>query len=927
MSETAPLHLTEERWRRLEALFHAALDLTGPERELFIERETGTDADLQRELRAMLQHANRAADRIAATIERVAGHATDGQDWIGRRFGPYRIVREIGRGGMGLVFEAWRDDAEYDKTVALKVAPDWRDLDRLRERFRIERQILARLEHPNIARFLDGGTDHGIPYFAMEYIDGKPVTQWAQEKNLGLRERIGLFRDVCAAVRYAHENLVIHRDLKPANILVDRNNTPKLLDFGIATLLSPLAEEAAVTTGVRLWTPDFTSPEQIRGGAVTIRTDVYSLGLVLYELLCGERAQVADTSSPLALDQSICETEPVPPSTRTAARGEKNLSRQLKGDLDTIVAMAIRKEPERRYQSVAALDADLARFLSGRTVEARPSTARYRLSKWIRRHWLAAGAALLILVSIAAGITSTFYQARRAERRFQQVRSLADTFVFDVHDRIQYLPGSTEARKVIVATALRYLENLRQDAGDDAALLRELAAAYEKIGDVQGNPALSNLGDSQGALASYRRAESILTPLAAHGDAAAKFELTSTVYKLGGLQHVLGDPAGAKQLERAREIARELVAQQGNDIRILGLAGNINADLTRLASDARDPRQARLAAQEATEIAQRMVKLQPSNQESLDFLALSQNSLASAYRASGDLELAAQTYRAALEIREQMVRDHPENAGYRRLLLITYGHLGDALGPASANGMGQLPQSIQAFEKAAEIADWISRHDPQDRKALFDLVAARMRTAAALLEEPDQAREALAHLTAAEPVLSRLLKEDPSNQRYRMYAFMLDCHMGKALMALGRDTEAARRLERARSTVLSFRGGPNEANARSWAIGASLRLIELKLKAGDSSALSLANSVAEDLSKAGLKALGSPWGQASLYAQMGSLYLRLHQAKPASRWLEQSAAVWRKMTVPTTLEDQRRRALAAVEHDLEKLPKAGRGPV
>lgn len=306
MSETAPLHLTQERWCRLEALFHAALDLSGAEREFFIERETGNDVDMRRELRAMLRHANGAADRIAGTIERIAGRSADGHDWTGRRFGPYRIVREIGRGGMGLVFEAWRDDAEYDKTVALKVAPDWRDLQRLRERFRNERQILARLEHPNIARFLDGGTDHGIPYFAMEYIEGKPVTEWVRARHLSLRDRIELFRRICAAVHYAHENLIVHRDLKPANILVDRNDTPKLLDFGIATLLSPIGEDAAVTTGLRLWTPDCTSPEQVRGGAVTVRSDIYSLGLI-----------------------------PGPPSLHAAMHGEKSLSRRLRGDLDT----------------------------------------------------------------------------------------------------------------------------------------------------------------------------------------------------------------------------------------------------------------------------------------------------------------------------------------------------------------------------------------------------------------------------------------------------------------------------------------------------------------------------------------------------------------------------------------------------------------
>jgi eukaryotic-like serine/threonine-protein kinase len=919
MRETLRLDPTGDRWRRLEEIFHAALDLGGDDREDFLEREAPGDADLQLEVREMLRHAENAEEQIAGTVARIAQKAVGAGDWVGRRFGPYRVVREIGRGGMGLVFEAWRDDAEYDKTVALKIAPDWRDLERLRERFRNERQILARLEHPNIARFLDGGTADGIPYFAMEFIDGKPVTEWVRERNLPVRGRIELFQRICAAVDYAHENLIVHRDLKPANILVDGNDAPKLLDFGIATLLSPIDDGTAATTGARLWTPDYASPEQIRGGAVTVRTDIYSLGLIFYELLCGERAQIADVSSPLALDRSICETAPALPSVRAAAMGDRSLSRQLQGDLDTIAATAMSKEPERRYGSAAALSDDLARYLDGRPVAARPATIRYRLSKWVRRHLVATVAALLVIVSVAGGVASTVYQARRAERRFQQVRGLANAFVFDVHDRIQNLPGSTEARRVIVSTALRYLENLRQDAGNDAALLRELAAAYQKIGDVQGNPAASNLGDSRGALASYRMAESILDPLSRRGDAAATLTLISTIYKLGNLQHVLGDPAGRNQLERARVMARTLVAKRPNDLTVLSLAGNINSDVARLSSDAHAPRQAREAAQEASEMAQRMVAINPSSEESLDFLAVSKNSLASAYRASGDLELAAQTYREGLAIRARMVDQHPENTSYRRLLLIAYGHLGDTLGPASANGLGQLPESVEAFKKAGAIAAWISERDPADRKAWFDLAVARMRTAASLLEEPGGAAEALNLLNDAGSLLARLIKEDPSNQRYRMYALILDCHMGKALMALGRGAEASRRLEGARSEARSLGGGAAATTVLSWSLAATYRLASIKAEAGDrAGSLSLADEVAAGYSKARSGELGNSWSLASGYGRLGSLYQRIGQPQRAGFWLEKSAGLWQEMTVPSALEAQRRIELAAVEHDLDR---------
>jgi tetratricopeptide (TPR) repeat protein len=308
----------------------------------------------------------------------------------------------------------------------------------------------------------------------------------------------------------------------------------------------------------------------------------------------------------------------------------------------------------------------------------------------------------------------------------------------------------------------------------------------------------------------------------------------------------------------------------------------------------------------------------PAKEESRDFLAVSKNSLASAYRAAGDPELAAQTYRESLAIREQLVTEHPENTSYRRLLLITYGHLGDALGPPDTNGLGQLPESVKAFEKAASIAAWISQHDPSDRKAWFDLIAAQMRAAASLLEEPAGAAEALDLLAHAEVLLTRLIHEDPLNQRYRLYALTLEGHRGKALMALRRDAEAVRWLERTRSDATGLRGGPVERNARSWGLAATLRLAQISARRGSAStALSLANETAAGVVNGGL--FGSAWSRALFYRHLGTLYSQIRQPKPAREWLEKSAAIWRAMTVPAPLEAQRRKALTAVEQDLDSL--------
>jgi serine/threonine protein kinase len=264
----------EDRWRQLETLFTTASDLPVEARAAFVDTHTADDPDLRRDLAGMLAHASDGGALIARAIG--AGAVTfPAASRVGRYVGPYRIIREIGRGGMGLVFEAVRDDDEYRKTVALKIAPLWIDATSVRERFRLERQILAGLEHPSIARLLDGGTEDGVPYFVMEYVDGLPITEFCDTHSLDVRARLALVRQVCAAVHFAHESLVVHRDLKPSNILVPDDGTPKLLDFGIAKLLDPFADGTATATIEARWTPNYTSPEQVRGRAVTTRTDVY----------------------------------------------------------------------------------------------------------------------------------------------------------------------------------------------------------------------------------------------------------------------------------------------------------------------------------------------------------------------------------------------------------------------------------------------------------------------------------------------------------------------------------------------------------------------------------------------------------------------------------------------------------------------------
>jgi serine/threonine protein kinase/Tfp pilus assembly protein PilF len=401
----------------------------------------------------------------------------------GRRIGPYQVLQEIGHGGMGTVYLAARADDQYQKRVAIKVVRGLDSAEVVRH-FRRERQILAGLEHPNIARLLDGGTtEDGLPYFAMQFVEGIPIDRFCDEHRLSVRERLELFQGVCAAVEHAHRNLVVHRDIKPGNILVTTEGVPRLVDFGIAKLLNPeIAGEAPTATGLAM-TPDYASPEQARGGPITTATDVYSLGVVLYELLTGHRPYRLRSREPLEVLKAVCEEEPERPSTAVGRTEERTLPdgtaqattadsvsrtregtpdrlrRRLRGDLDNIVLMALRKEPQRRYGSVEALSEDLRRYLEGLPVKAHRATAWYRASKFVRRHafGVAAGVTVLVLV-VGFGVSMAVLSARvsaerdRAEREAARANAI-NTFLLDTLGSANPFEG--QGRDTTVLEALR----------------------------------------------------------------------------------------------------------------------------------------------------------------------------------------------------------------------------------------------------------------------------------------------------------------------------------------------------------------------------------------------------------------------------------------------------------------------------------------
>jgi serine/threonine protein kinase len=358
-----------ENWDRIQDLFLAAADLAAPEQVRFLDTHCGANLALRREVESLLAADQKTGEEVTTAVETEAQSLLGITTPVGARLGAYRVIREIGRGGMGTVYLAIRDDDQYRKQVAIKLIRQGMDTADVLDRFRHERQILANLDHPYIARLIDGGTSpDGRPFFVMDYVEGLPVDTFCREHRLDTAGRCRLFLQICEAVSHAHRNLVVHRDLKPSNIFVNADGTPKLLDFGVAKLLNPDAESGfTATVAARPLTPEYASPEQVRALAVNTTTDVYSLGAILYELLTGTRAHAITTRSPLEIERAICENEVRRPSLQAPG---------LDTDFDNIIAMAMRKEPERRYQSVDHLSEDIRRHLNKRPVLARPDSLR-----------------------------------------------------------------------------------------------------------------------------------------------------------------------------------------------------------------------------------------------------------------------------------------------------------------------------------------------------------------------------------------------------------------------------------------------------------------------------------------------------------------------------------------------------------------------
>jgi non-specific serine/threonine protein kinase/serine/threonine-protein kinase len=762
------------RWTRVEELFDAAAELPSSERAAMLDAACAGDPILRREVESLLAH-----DDPDHPIELAAAAADGGPFGLSPvaplaapdHVGPYRIIREIGSGGMGVLYEAVRED-QFQKRVAIKIVKRGMDTASIVRRFHRERQILAGLSHPNITALLDGGTTpDGLPYFVMEYVEGRPIAEYCDNHRLSTRQRLDLFRDVCAAVHYAHQNLVVHRDLKPDNILVTADGVPKLLDFGIAKILNlgVTAGAGELTAAIRLMTPEYASPEQVRGEPVTTSTDVYSLGVLLYQLLTGHRPYRLKTRTPQEIAKAICEQEPERPSTAITRETEvsardgspvrltlatvsetrdgrpEQLRKRLRGDVDNIVLKSLHKEPSRRYASVEQFSEDVRRHLDGLPVIAREDTLAYRSGKFAMRHTGGLLAAAAVVVALVGGIVTTARQARiassersKAERRFADVRQLANSIVFELHDAIANLPGSTAARELLLQRSLEYLDRLSKDAEGDAALARELASAYERIARVQGAIGEANLGRTRAALESLKKAAAIrerqaATPSSYPRDRQA---LADVYFALGAMMRTAGDDQGGLAYVRKGVAISEALAAED--------PGNLSARIG---------------------------------------VAIAHTSLAGALFWVGDHTGVMESRKKALAIYKEAVALRPSDLTYQRNLALGYKYAGGA-----HISLGQLPEALENYQAALAIDERLALANPTPQSRLdvsFDLGDIGY-----IYLSQNDPPAALGYYSRVLAIREELMKADPNDARLQDRVAYALGQMGDTLMKLGRSAEA-----------------------------------------------------------------------------------------------------------------------------------------
>jgi non-specific serine/threonine protein kinase/serine/threonine-protein kinase len=707
----------DDHWQRVKSVFGEVVSHPPGQWSRLLDDRCDGDAELRAEVESLLE-AHRTRDPVLD--KPVAPVPLEVDPLEGASCGPYKLMHRVGRGGMGSVYLAVRDDEHIRRRVAVKLVPPGTTDDHMLRRFQTERKVLAALDHPNIVKLLDAGTSpFGVPYLVMDYVEGEPIARYCESHGLSVEARIAIFRKVCAAVLYAHQNLVVHRDLKPDNILVTHDGEPKLLDFGIAKILLP---EALASAFAPAWTQHqpltvaYASPEQLQGRAITTATDVYSLGAVLYELVSGRTPHQGIANTMAEMERAVAEGPPERPS----AVAPPELRNQIPHDLDAVVLKALRSEPERRYQSVEQFSDDLRRLLESRPVSAGGDSLVYRFRKFAsrRRGLLAA------VVATAAGLliatVVSVRSARLAESRLEAVREFAGAMtVLDEAART----GSTALRQKAVARSLAALNRLAEGASD-ASLRRDLAEFYLLVGDVQGNPHVPNLGDLAGARKSYQQA---LELAQAMGPGVVLAKVRS---RLGDFLSLTDDPhlalaeyeAAAKVLaqlprgdaatDRERVLLHESIGMARYHVGDLDGARQSFRDAVRESADSADPSTRTVAAH--------------SRAREGELLA----------RKGGPAD-GIPIILGALADLESLQRADPNNPSLQRSVAVVRSLLGDVL-----HGAGKRDEAIDSIRRGAAALGELARRDPMNLQYRRDYVSAATLLAnfLALARRDDEAR-------------------------------------------------------------------------------------------------------------------------------------------------------------------------------------------
>ncbi len=850
-----------ENWKNVKDVLFEVLNLDSADRWSYLEK-ADISAETREEVKSLLSFEEESEDlmRLSAVEFSRDFFIDDAKNvLLGQRVGVYEIVGELGQGGMGAVYLATRTDGKFNQKVALKLLKREMNTHALRRRFQHEREILASLEHPNIARLLDAGTTADqIPFIAMEYVEGVPIDEFCSQHKLDLTERLNLFRVVCSTVNFAHRNLIVHRDLKPSNILVTDDGTPKLLDFGISKILSTEIENvnAATITRLGVMTPSYASPEQLRHQSVTTATDIYSLGVILYELLSGHRPFENKENDLKEIYKAVIETDPPPPSamiwdlgfgvadseskTEPLSNRTKNQNRRttpqpqtpnpklLSGDLDNIILKALRKEPERRYSSAENFSEDIQRHQRGLPVTARPNTFSYRAEKFIKRNRASVFAGVLIVLAIIAGIAATLWQAQvakveraKAEKRFNEVRKLANSNLFDVYPVVENLEGSLKAREKILMNALEYLDSLSQETGGDLELQGELATAYEKVGDVQGALNNSSLGNVKAGLLSYEKAgklrESVFT--ANPENLEAKEKLANNYYVTA---RTLWNDSQTKEAEAAFEkglkVRRELVTAQPESVEAQNRLAVLLIDYGAIPVFNSQTDKALVLFEEALRIIEKLRQKEPENPDFKKSLTRLLRIMSKAKGSKGDYDGALKGFRQAAEVSKELATQFPNDFRVQRSVWLT-----DSMTCELYIDQGDGKNAVESCVPTLDFPKTALNKEPENGVVAYDLAISHFNSARAfrLAENPAQTIE---QAEKAVEVMSNLNKKSPEDLEYKRNLAIYETEKARAQIALKQFDKALAALENVQKTLIPIVEADKQSTTYQYDLGLAYRL-------------------------------------------------------------------------------------------------------